>query len=49
MLDEIFSKSRVLNTELFALDVDLVVQLLSSFDGIQIFPEVLSKEEMFDR
>lgn len=49
MLDEIFSKSRVLNTELFALDVDLVVQLLSSFDGVQVFPEALSKEEMFDR
>lgn len=49
MLDEIFSKSRVLNSELFALDVDLVVQLLSSFDGVQVFPEALSKEEMFDR
>lgn len=48
MLDEIFSKSRVVNTELFALDVDLVVQLLSSFDGGQVYPETLSKEEMFD-
>lgn len=48
MLDEIFSKSRVVNTELFALDVDLVVQLLSSFDGVQVYPETLSKEEMFD-
>ena len=48
MLDEIFSTSRVVNTELFALDVDLVVQLLSSFDGVQVYPETLSKEEMFD-
>lgn len=48
MLDEIFSKSRVVNTELFALDVDLVVQLLSSFDGVQVYPKTLSKEEMFD-
>lgn len=49
MLDEIFSKSRVEDTELFALDVDLVVQLLSSFDGVQVYPETISKEEMFDQ
>lgn len=48
MLHEIFSKSRVPNTELFALDVDIVVQLLSSFDGHKVFPEVKSKEEVFD-
>lgn len=46
LLDDIFSKSRVPNTELFALDVDLVVQLLSSFDGKQIYPETQSKEEV---
>ena len=49
MLDEIFSKSRVEDTELFALDVDLVVQLLSSFDGVQVYPETISKEEMLIR
>lgn len=49
MLDEIFSKSRVEDTELFALDVNLVVQLLSSFDGVQVYPETISKEEMFDQ
>lgn len=38
MLDEIFSRSRVPNSELFALDVDLVVQLLSSFEGTQVYP-----------
>lgn len=47
LLDEIFSKSRVPNTELFALDIDLVVQLLSSFDGKQIYPENETKEEVF--
>lgn len=48
LLDEIFSKSKVPNTELFALDIDLVVQLLSSFDGKQVYPQTISKEEAFD-
>lgn len=48
LLDEIFSKSRVPNTELFALDVDLVIQLLSSFEGEQIYPKLKSKEEVFE-
>ena len=47
LLDEIFSKSKVPNSELFALDADLVVQLLSSFEGKQIFPKEISKEEVF--
>ncbi len=47
LLDDIFSKSRVPNTELFALDINLVVQLLSSFDGKQIYPETKSKEKIF--
>ncbi|MBQ7546587.1 MAG: DUF4357 domain-containing protein [Clostridia bacterium] len=47
LLDDIFSKSRVPNSELFALDIDLVVQLLSSFDGKQIYPQNESKEEVF--
>jgi len=49
LLDDIFSKSRVPNTELFALDIDLVVQLLSSFDGKQIYPKSESKEEVFQK
>lgn len=48
LLDDIFSKSRVSNSELFAVDVDLVVQLLSSFDGKQIYPEEVTKEQVFD-
>ncbi|GJM59206.1 DUF4357 domain-containing protein [uncultured Dubosiella sp.] len=47
LLDEIFSKSRIINTELFALDIDLVVQLLSSFEGKQIYPKDESKEQVF--
>ena len=34
MLHTIFEKSRVSDTELFALDVNIVTQLLSSFDGV---------------
>ena len=49
LLDDIFSKSRVPNTELFALDIDLVVQLLSSFDGKQVYPKSESKEEVFQK
>ena len=49
LLDDIFSKSRVPNTELFALDIDLVVQLLSSFDGQQIYPKAETKEEVFQK
>lgn len=48
LLDDIFSKSRLENTELFALDVNLVVQLLSSFEGVQVYPKEISKEESFD-
>lgn len=39
LLDEIFSKSRIPNTELFALDLNLVIQLLSSMEGRIIYPE----------
>ena len=48
LLHEIFGKSRVKDTELFALDVNLAVQLLSSFEGRQVFPSEVSKEEVFD-
>ena len=47
LLQSIFSKSRLENTELFALDVNLAVQLLSSFEGKQIYPQK-DKEEIFD-
>lgn len=47
LLDEIFGKSNVQGSELFSLDADLVVQLLSSFEGRQIYPETMTKEEVF--
>lgn len=48
LLNDIFSKSKVPNTELFAMDIDLVIQLLSSFEGNQIYPKIISKAEVFD-
>ncbi len=47
LLDEIFSKSKVPNSELFALDADLVIQLLCSFEGRQVYPKSVSKNEVF--
>lgn len=47
LLDEIFSKNRVPNSELFALDIELVVQLLSSLEGRQVFPKNKTKEDTF--
>ena len=40
MLHTIFEKSQVKDTELFALDVNIAKQLLSSFEGKIIYPEV---------
>lgn len=48
LLHEIFSKHQVGNSELFALDQDLVRQLLLSFDGLVIFPDKIDKEKEFD-
>ena len=48
MLKTIFDKNRIGNTELFALDRNIAIQLLSSFDGEVIFPRNEEKEEIFD-
>lgn len=48
MLHRIFAKSQVSDTELFALDVNLAIQLLSSFDGKIIYPTKETKEDIFD-
>lgn len=48
LIHEIFSKSNLPNTELFAVEIELVVQLLSSLEGKQIFPKSISKEEVFN-
>ena len=48
LIHEIFSKHRVGDSELFALDYELVKQLLLSFDGDVIYPENIDKEKEFD-
>ena len=48
LLHEIFSKHQVGTSELFALDQDLIRQLLLSFDGRVIYPEKVNKEKEFD-
>ncbi len=49
MLFESVSSSPVPGSELFALDVNLVVQLLSSLDGTKVYPKDESKEDAFDQ
>lgn len=48
LLKEIFNKHRVGDSELFALDYDLVRQLLLSFEGKVIYPKDVNKEKEFD-
>ena len=48
LLHTIFEKSRVADTELFAVDINIVKQLLSSFDGNMIFPTNETKAQVFD-
>lgn len=48
LLHEIFGKHRVGNSELFALDQDLIRQLLLSFEGLVVYPETINKEKEFD-
>lgn len=48
LLHEIFSKQQIGDSELFALDYDLVRQLLLSFEGRVIYPKDVNKEKEFD-
>ena len=48
MLHTIFEKSQLADTELFALDKNIAIQLLSSFDGKVVYPMNESKEEIFE-
>jgi hypothetical protein len=48
LLHEIFSKQQIGDSELFALDYDLVRQLLLSFEGKVIYPKDVNKEKEFD-
>lgn len=47
VLDEVFANSRVGNTELFSLDLNRTIQLLSSFEGKIIYPTQEKKAEIF--
>lgn len=47
LIHDIFSKSRIVNTELFALDIEIAKSLLSSLDDKQIYPKDKSKKEVF--
>jgi len=48
LLHDIFNKHRVGESELFALDQELIRQLLLSFEGKIIYPENINQEEEFD-
>ncbi len=47
LLHEIFNKHQVENSELFAIDVELLKQLLLSFSGKVIWPENINSEKEF--
>lgn len=49
LIHEIFATSRVGTSELFALEIELVKQLLLAFEGDVIYPENEDKEKQFDR
>lgn len=48
LIHEIFNKQQIGDSELFALDYDLVRQLLLSFDGKIIFPKDIKKDKQFN-
>ena len=48
MLHDLFDKYRVANSELFALDYELVSQLLLAFEWEIIYPKSTNKEKEFD-
>lgn len=48
LLHSLFARSRVGNTELFSMDVNEVIQLLSSFEGVVVFPKE-KKSEVFEQ
>lgn len=48
LLHTIFEKSQVANTEMFSLDIDIAIQLLSSFEGTVIYPKNESKNDIFN-
>lgn len=49
LFKKIFQRSRVADTELYSLDINQVIQLLSSFEGKKIYPQDESKEDIFEQ
>ena len=49
LFKKLFQRSRVADTELYSLDINQVIQLLSSFEGQKIYPQDESKEEIFEQ
>lgn len=49
LIHHVFNNNRVGDTELFAIDLDLAIMLLSSLDGTQIYPENKTKSEVFEQ
>ena len=49
LIHHVFNNNRVGDTELFAIDLELAIQLLSSLDGTQIYPENKTKAEVFEQ
>ena len=48
LIHEVFGKSQVGETELFALDINTAIQLLSSFEGQIIYPKEEEKSKIFE-
>ena len=48
LIHDIFSKSRVGTSELFATDMETAVSLLSSLEGKQVYPTTRTKKEIFE-
>ncbi|MBS4769770.1 DUF4357 domain-containing protein [Carnobacteriaceae bacterium zg-ZUI240] len=47
LIHKIFEKSRVVGTELFALDIEIAKSLFSALDGKLIYPKDKNKKEVF--
>ena len=48
LLHEVFNKQRISDSELFALDYELVSQLLLAFEGTIVYPTNVDREQEFD-
>lgn len=49
LFKKLFQRSRVADTELYSLDINQVIQLLSPFEGKKIYPQDESKEDIFEQ